>query len=191
MQGTPYRPSIRSREALGGHGGQSVLKSLPRDSTSNTNKTKFYPNGVVRARSNSRAQITKFAQFLTLFPGTRSQSSRFHFKPCCRLRPLETGLSQSASKASPILRSLSRQTSSSTSSSRVAWRPTSLVTPLAGLFTLYSAVDISRRCSAPSDVAARVQINTLSEEPIPPPTFNGGNTAHGGQLWQARQWVKA
>ena len=63
--------------------------------------------------------------------------------------------------------------------------------PLAVLFTLYSAVDISRRCSAPSDVAARVQINKISEEPIPPPTFNGGKTVHGGQLWQARQWVKA
>ena len=63
--------------------------------------------------------------------------------------------------------------------------------PLAVLFTLYSAVDISRRCSAPADVAARVQINTISEEPIPPPTFNGGKTVHGGQLWQARQWVKA
>jgi len=33
---------------------------------------------------------------------------------------------------------------------------------LAVLFTLYSAVDISRRCSAPSDVAARVQINKIS-----------------------------
>ena len=48
--------------------------------------------------------------------------------------------------------------------------------PLAVLFTLYSAVDISRRCTAPSDVSARVQINTLSEERIPPPAFNGGNT---------------
>ena len=63
--------------------------------------------------------------------------------------------------------------------------------PLAVLFTLYSAVDISRRCAAPSDVAARVEINTISEEPIPPPTFTSRYTAHAGQLWQARQWAKA
>ena len=67
--------------------------------------------------------------------------------------------------------------------------------PLAVLFTLYSAVDIARRCALPSDAAARVQINTLSEEPIPPPTFNGGKTVHGGQLSlagkRARQWANS